>query len=66
MKNLEADILEIMRQRKGYAHEPLYSKIDSYESSMPNLGNNNIPDIKAQLNEIFRLVKIRYAELGGQ
>ena len=32
MKNLEADILEIMRQRKGYAHEPLYSKIDSYES----------------------------------
>lgn len=66
LTDLEANILEIMRQRKGYAHEPLYSKIDSYESSMPNLQDNNIKEIKDQLNEILRLVKIRYAELGGQ
>lgn len=65
MINLEAEILDIMRQRKGYAHEPLFSKINSYESSMPNLGNNNIQEIKIQLNEILSLVKARYEELKG-
>ena len=28
LKSLEAETLEIMRQRKGLAHEPLYSKIN--------------------------------------
>jgi hypothetical protein len=65
LENLEAEILEIMRQRKGLAHEPLYSKINVFDNLLPNY-QNNPSDLKALLKEIFELVRTRYDELIGQ
>jgi len=65
LKNLEAEILEIMRLRKGLAREPLYSRIDAYEKMMPNLQTNR-SEMKHHLDELFESVKIRYNELVGQ
>lgn len=62
LKKLEVDILEIMRQRKGLAHEPLSSTIDAFEGSIPHY-NNNVQETEALLKEILRLVKNRYNEL---
>ena len=65
LKNLEAEILEIMRLRKGIAHEPIYSQIDAFEKMMPNFQKNRW-EMKPILDEIFASVKIRYNELIGQ
>jgi hypothetical protein len=62
LKILEADILEIMRQRKGLAQEPLSSKIDAFEGSLPHY-RNNVQETEALLKEILGLVKNRYNEL---
>jgi len=62
LETLEAEILEIMRQRKGLAHEPLYSKINAFDNILPNY-QDNPSDLKALLKEIFELLKTRYDEL---
>ncbi len=62
LKILEADILEIMRQRKGLAQEPLSSKIDAFEGALPHY-DNNVQETRALLKEILGLVKNRYNEL---
>jgi len=65
LRKLEADILEIMRLRKGLAHGSLYLKINAYEKKMPNYGINR-SEMKPLLDEIFVLVKNRYSELIGK
>ena len=61
LKNSEAEIIEIIRQRKGLAHEPLYSKINKFESMLPIYEGRD--ETKVLLTEIFKLVKTRYEEL---
>jgi hypothetical protein len=63
--NLEAEIIEIMRQRKGLAQEPLYSKIEAFDNLLPNYRKNSW-EMAPFLKEIFELVKTRYNELIGQ
>jgi hypothetical protein len=62
LTKLEEEIIEIIRQRKGYAHGPLYSKLDNLDGLLPNLMKNK-EDILALLNELSMLVETRYAEL---
>jgi hypothetical protein len=62
LKSLEIEILEIMRSRKGLAHEPLHSKIDAYQKKMPNWEIER-GEMKPLLNELVEAVKNRYEEL---
>jgi hypothetical protein len=65
LKNLEVEILELMRQKKGLAHEPLYSQMDAFEKQKPNWIKNR-SEMKDLLDKIFASAKIRYNELIGQ
>jgi hypothetical protein len=59
---LESEIIEIIRQRKGLAHGPLYLKLDTLDGLLPNLMGEKA-DIYTLLNELSALVKTRYNEL---